>query len=433
MSPAIGSSVTTDYDSLPIGDVSRLLSEFFEDPSRFADPFALFRRLRTLEPVHWSRHDTWVVTGHPEARQILRHPGLGRQASAEQQFGRLADPADGPESLHAVEIMLSSVINRDPPDHTRLRRLVSAPFTPRAVETWRPRIEERVADLVAQVAGRDEFDFLHELAYPLPESIICELLRVPVSDLRSMSSSFGSSKMMTVRGDSPDAAPSPSELRAATVQQMAEQVAYFRELVEQRKRRPGDDLISALATAEEQGDRLSMDELIGTIIILIGAGHETTANLVGNGMLALIRNPGTYERFRADPDLLPAVLEEIIRYASPSPGQPRTALEPIEVGGRTIQAGEQIFVILNAANRDPRVFAEPERFDIDRSNNRENITFTEGVHHCLGAWLARLEAGTLFRATVERLRPLELATDALTWRSTYVRSLTALPVRQVPL
>jgi cytochrome P450 len=298
------------------------------------------------------------------------------------------------------------------------------------VSTWRPRIEQRVAELVDEVADREQFDFLHELAYRLPESIICELLRVPVDDLRSMSSSFGSSRMMTVRGDAPDTPPSPSDLRVATVRQLAEQVAYFRELVEQRKRRPGDDLISALAAAEEEGDRLSMDELIGTIVILIGAGHETTANLVGNGMLALIRNPDAYSRFRADRELLPEVLEEIIRFASPSPGQPRTALEPIEVGERVIEAGEQIFVILNAANRDPRVFADPERFDIDRPNNRDNITFTEGVHHCLGAWLARVEAGTLFRVVAERLGPLELATDTLAWRPTYVRSLTALPVRQ---
>jgi cytochrome P450 len=212
---------------------------------------------------------------------------------------------------------------------------------------------------------------------------------------------------------------------------MDDQVAYFREVVEDRRRHPGDDLISALVAAEDGGERLSMDELIGTVIILIGAGHETTANLVGNGMLALLRTPEAYARLRADPDVLPAVLEEIIRYASPSPGQPRTALEPIEVGGRTIAAGQQIFPILNAANRDPRVFAAPERFDIDRPNNRDHITFTEGIHHCLGAALARIEATALFHAVATRLGPLELAADTLTWRATYVRGLTALPVRQL--
>jgi cytochrome P450 len=431
-STADAAPIDIAFDDLALDDVSALLSQFFEDPSRFADPFALFRRLRTLEPVHWSRHGTWVITGYPEAREVLRHPGLGRRASAEQQFGALASPTDSTEAQHAVAIMLASLINRDPPDHTRLRRLVSAPFTPRAVNGWRPRIEARVAELVDAVADRDEFDFLPELAYRLPESIICELLRVPVSDLRSLSSSFGSSRLMTVRGESSDGvAPTPADLRAATVLQMAEQVAYFREVVEDRRRHPGDDLISALVAAEDDGERLTMDELIGTVIILIGAGHETTANLVGNGMLALLRTPDAYARLRADTDVLPAVLEEIIRYASPSPGQPRTALEPIEVAGRTIAAGQQIFPILNAANRDPRVFAAPERFDIDRPNNRDHITFTEGIHHCLGAALARVEATALFRAVATQLRPLELARETLAWRPTYVRGLTALPVRQV--
>jgi cytochrome P450 len=430
MTPSIGSDpLDPDFDSESIDGVSGHLSAFFDDPSRYEDPFALFRRLRTLEPVHWSGHHTWVVTGHPEAREILYHPSLGRQASAEQQFGRLADPADSSEWQRSVAILLASMINRDPPDHTRLRRLVSRAFTPRAMTSWGPRIDQRVGELVDEVARADEFDFLHDLAYPLPQTIICELLGVPVNDLREMTTAIGSSKVMTVRGDDPEVA-SANDQRRSTVSQLADQVDYFQKLIERRKRDPGDDLISALAAVEDEGERLSMDELIGTVIILIGAGHETTANLVTNGMLALIRNPDVYDRVRSNDELMPLLLEELLRYSSPSPGQPRTALEPLEIAGRSISAGEQVFVILNAANRDPRVFAEPERFDIDRQNNTDSVTFTVGIHHCLGSALARLETVALFRTIFERLRPLELVSDDLRWKPSYVRGLTGLPVRQ---
>jgi cytochrome P450 len=420
------------FDDLDLVGVSEHLSAFFANPSLFADPFRLFRRLRQLEPVHWSGHKSWVITGYPEAREVLLHAALSRCASAEQQFRPLAlaeiDPFD---AVHAVDILLASLINRDPPDHTRLRRLVSHAFTPRAVSSWQPRIDAIVDGLVDAVGDRDEFDFLHDLAYPLPQTIICELLGVPVEDLAALSSSIGDSRVMTVRGDTdqqlPEAA-TPSDLRERTQQQLVNQVDYFRQIVEHRKRHPGDDLISALAAAEDDGERLSLDELIGTVIILIGAGHETTANLVTNGMLALLRHPDQYRRLRDDIDLLPIVLDEILRYASPSPGQPRTAIEPIELGDKTIGAGEQVFVILNACNRDPRVFQDPERFDIDRANNRDHITFTTGIHHCLGASLAKIEAAALFRAIAQRISPLELATDRIEWRPTYVRGVASLPV-----
>jgi len=426
------------FEQMPIAEVSVHLSAFFEDPSRYQDPYALFRRLRELDPVHWSRHNTWVVTGLPEGRQLLQHAALSREASARQQFGPLANPAtDPPDGVRAVEIFLASLINRDPPDHTRLRRLVSQAFSPRTLAAWQPRMDDLVNGLVDAVADRDEFDVVTELAYPLPETIICELLGVPVDDLRTLfptrgGASVAASRVMTVRGDTaadgPTAPPTPDDMRLAAQRQIAQQVAYFEGIIEDRRRRPGSDLISVLAAAEEDGQRLTMDELLGTVIILIGAGHETTANLVANGMLALMRHPEVYARLRADNGLLPSVMEEMVRYATPSPGQPRTAIEAVHVGERTIGAGEQVFVVLNACNRDPRVFADPERFDIERPNNRDHITFTAGIHHCLGAVLARMEAGALVRAVAERLGPLSMAHDTVTWRPTYVRSLTALPV-----
>jgi cytochrome P450 len=281
--------------------------------------------------------------------------------------------------------------------------------------------------LVDAAKDKDEFDFLRELAYPLPETVICELLGVPVEDLHELSATgFGHSRIMTVRGSNDVNGP-PDDLRAMTQAQLVRQVEYFREVAADRRRNPRSDLISSLLQVEEEGDRLTMDELIGTVIILIGAGHETTANLLGNGMLALLRHPDQFELIKQSPDLLPQAMEEILRHESPSRGQPRVATGRVEVGGKTIEAGQQVSVILNAANRDPRVFDDPDRFDIMRRDVR-HITFTVGIHYCLGAALARMEATTMFRAIADRLGDLELAVDEVQWRPAYVRGLVSLPV-----
>jgi cytochrome P450 len=416
-----------------IESVADELAAFFADPSQFQDPYPMFRRLRELEPVHWSRYDTWVVTGYPEAEQILHNPAFVREASAYQQFRGLGRrDIDAADIVEAVDIQLASVLNRDPPAHTRLRKLISRAFSPRAVASWEPRIAAIVNMLVDRVKDKEEFDFLHELAYPLPETVICELLGVPVEDLHEVSSpGLGHSQIMTVRGSNSVTGP-PDDLRARTQSQLVRQVAYFRDVVADRRRNPRSDLISSLVQVEEEGDRLTMDELIGTVIILIGAGHETTANLVGNGMLALLRHPDQFELIKQDPDLLTPAMEEILRHESPSRGQPRVATERVNVGGKTIEAGQQVSVILNAANRDPRVFEDPDRFDITRRDVR-HITFTVGIHYCLGATLAKTEATMMFRAIAERLADVELAVDEVQWRPAYVRGLVSLPVARSAL
>jgi cytochrome P450 len=406
------------------------LTAFFDDPSQVPDPYPMYRRLRALEPVHWTRYETWVVTGYPEAEEILHNPAFAREASAAQQFRHLGRrDVDALDVVHAIDIQLASLINRDPPAHTRLRRLVARAFTPRAASSWQPRINAIVDQLVDAVAGRERFDLLHDLAYPLPQTVICELLGVPVEDVAAVTTSFGHAQIMTVRGGSQGGQGTPDDLRRIAQAQAVAQVDYFRSVIAERRRQPRDDLISALVEAEEEGDRLSMDELIGTVTTLIGAGHETTANLVANGMLALITHPDQYQRLRDEPELLPDAMEEIFRHETPSRGQPRIATERVEVAGKTIEPGQIVQVILNAVNRDPRVFERPDEFDISRPVVR-HLTFSAGIHFCLGAALARAEAATMFQAIITRLGNLELDVDEVRWRPAYIRGLTALPVRR---
>jgi len=409
------------------------LAAFFDDPSKFPDPYPMFRRLRELEPVHWSRYDTWVVTGYPEAEEILFNPAFAREASATQQFRHLGQrDIDALDVVEAVDIQLASLINRDPPAHTRLRKLVSRAFTPRAVASWEPRISTIVDQLVDAVAQREEFDVLHDLALPLPQTVICELLGVPVEDVAAATSSLGHANIMTVRGGGRGGSNTPDDLRAVAQAQLVRQVEYFRGVIAERRRNPQSDLISTLVQAEEEGDRLTMNELIGTVTTLIGAGHETTANLVTNGMLALIQHPEQFQLLRENPELLPQAMEEILRHETPSRGQPRIATEEVVVGGKTIEPGQQVQVILNACNRDPRVFPDPDRFDITRTDFH-HITFTAGIHYCLGASLAKAEASMMFRAIIERLGELHVAVDEVQWRRAYIRGVVSLPVVHKPV
>ncbi|HVV29881.1 MAG TPA: cytochrome P450 [Mycobacteriales bacterium] len=413
-----------------LASVDSELVAFFRDPSLFPDPYPMFRRLRELAPVHWSGYNAWVLTGYPESEELLLHPALQREPAANQQFRYLGQrDIDAADIVETIDIFLSSVINLDPPRHTRIRRLVSHAFTPRTIATWEPRVEAIVDDLVARAAEKSEFDLMAELAYPLPETVICDLLGVPFEDLpraTPTSNSLNHSKVMTTRGSGERPAPD-QDLRAAVQRSMVAQVEYFRELIKERRKNPGTDLLSVLIEAEEAGDRLSMDELIGTVVILIGAGFETTANLIGNGMLALLRDREQFELLRGDPSLMPQALEEILRHESPSRGQPRTVAEPVEIGGRTIAPGEQVMLMLNAANRDPRVFDDPDRFDVRRQGPR-HITFGAGIHFCVGSALARLEARLMFGKVLERFDQLQLATDEVRWRPAYVRGLEELPV-----
>jgi cytochrome P450 len=313
---------------------------------------------------------------------------------------------------------------RDPPDHTRLRALASKAFTPRGVETLRGHIQGIVDRLLERVADAPRMDVIEDLAYPLPVTVISELLGVPVGD--------GD----TVKGWSRDVAraldaialpvgPDVIERGRRATDEMA---GYFRDLIAERRRRPGTDLLSGLVEAEEAGDRLTEQELLATCVLLYVAGHETTVNLIGNGLLALLRHPEERRRLQADPGLLSGAIEELLRYDGPVQRTGRMAAYDTEIGGVPIPAGSLVLGLLGAANRDPSRFTEPDRLDLGRAEPR-HLAFGSGIHYCLGAALARLEAQVAIATVLRRFPALTLAVECPIWRpSSTLRGLEALPV-----
>jgi cytochrome P450 len=313
----------------------------------------------------------------------------------------------------------------DPPDHTRLRSLVSQAFTPRMVESLRPRIQSLVDDLLDDVVEQGEMDVLADLAYPLPTVVICELLGVPAED-RERFKSWSADASRLLDGYLDQAAMDKGMVAGMYLFQ------YFTDLVEARRKDPRDDLLTALLAAESAGDKLTHAELLSTATLLFVAGFETTMNLLGNGTLALLRNPDQLARMRDDPALVRSGVEELLRYDSPVHVTARIAKEDVEIGGFTVREGEQAVAILGAANRDPEQFPDPDRLDVARNPNR-HLAFGGGPHFCLGAALARMEGQIAFGTLLRRLPDLELVTTEPTYRDHYViRGLNELRVRFDP-
>jgi len=309
----------------------------------------------------------------------------------------------------------------NPPDHTRLRTLVTKAFTPRVVENLRPRIQEIVDALLDKVQNFGEMDIIADLSYPLPVIVIAGMLGVPVAD-RDKFKTWTTDLARTL-----DPILSPEVLDAGDVAAVSF-YDYFKALVAKRRRDPQEDLLSAFIAAEEQGDRLTEDELIATAVLLLGAGHETTMNLIGNGLLALFRHPEQMAKLKADPSLIQNAIEECLRFDGPVQMTARTALEDIEIEGKTITKGQQAVIVLAAANRDPAQFVDPDTFDITRKDN-PHIAFSHGIHYCLGAPLARVEAQIALNTLLRRMPNLRLHTEDLEWRETVtLRGLKALPV-----
>jgi len=385
------------------------------------DPYPMYRRLRERDPVHRSYViKGWVLTRHADCVELLRdtrfsaddrhyvdHPRM--HASAIRSG--LVDP-DAPQE----PVML----RRDPPDHTRLRGLVNKAFTPRAVEKLRPRIETLADELLAGLAARGSCDLIADFAVPLPVTIIAEMLGIPAKD-RELFKRWSDHLVGFL---DPQASPGAAVLRR-TVEEFFE---YLTRIIEERRSKPADDLLSALVLAEEEGDRLSAGELLGTVALLLAAGNETTTNLIGNGALALLRNPEQLDRLRAEPDLMPAAVEELLRWDSPVQLTMRIPTEDLEFAGARFRRGQGIIAVLAAANRDPDVFDAPERLDIGREDNR-HLSFGQGVHFCLGAQLARLEADVAFAGLLRHFPDLRLASTQVTWRRfTFLRGLEKLLV-----
>jgi cytochrome P450 len=313
---------------------------------------------------------------------------------------------------------------RDPPDHTRLRGLVNRAFTPRAVEALRTHIDAIVQGLLDKHRGKPYFDLVSGFAYPLPVLVICELLGVPPEDrgrFSVWSAAIGQGLDNLGMGD-PEVVRRGNEAAAGLTE-------YFRGLIHARRGAAVDDILHGLVAAEEQGERLSEDELLATCVLIFFAGHETTVNLIGNGTLALLRHADELARLRSNPALLPGAVEELLRYDSPVQRSGRAVLADVELNGIVLHQGERVNVLIGAANRDPAQFNDPDRLDITRSNAVQHLSFAAGIHYCVGAPLARLEAQLALGALLRFAPELRLATDNPAWRATFVlRGLSALPV-----
>lgn len=419
-------AVRTDHH---LDEAAAAVAAYLSNTASSSDPYRAYRALRELAPVHWSEAlGYWVVTGHAAAEACYRDNRFSRFEAGRRQWEWVARDDDPDDIKLAVRTWASTVLNFDPPDHTRLRVPISRAFTPRAVSGWKERTEAIVAGIIDRVRGLDTFDLLTHVAYPVPETVICEILGVPVEDHdRWKQWSQGMNRAAILNGRNRASDDLPAEVRSLAQQSLLQWYAYLTDLVARRSGGTGEDLVSVLVRSSEAGEGLSDLEVVGTIGLLIGAGHDTTANLIANGMLALMRNPEQYELLRADPSLAGAVVEETLRYDGSARGQPRVALEDVELCGRTISAGDTVMVIANAANRDPEKFTDPERFDITRRESG-HVAFAAGIHFCVGAPLARMEAEVAFRRLAELPRRFVLATEELSYKPTHGRNLTSLPV-----
>jgi cytochrome P450 len=384
-------------------------------PEFVADPYPTYHRLRAEDPVHHSPLGFWVLTRYEDVVAALRDPRLAKEAIAAFVAARLG--------VAPLGIGLS-MLDRDPPDHTRLRGLVSKAFTPRVVERLRPHIQSIVDGLLDRVEDARAMDLIEDFAYPLPVVVICEMLGVPVED-RDRFKGWG---LDIARGLDGLLLPPDSDVIKRSIASRTALAQYFRGLIAERRASPRADMLSDLIAAEEAGDKLSENELLATCILLLVAGHETTVNLIGNGSLALLRHPDQLRRLRDDPGLIGTAVEELLRYDGPVQRTARIPSEDVTLGGRTIPKGEMVMPFIGAADRDPTQFPDPDRLDITRADNR-HIAFGWGIHFCLGAPLARVEGQIAIATLVQRLPKLALATDRPEYRqSLTLRGLTTLPV-----
>lgn len=385
------------------------------DPRHRADPYPVYRRLRERSPIHRSPRGHWLLTRYADCAAVLRDPRFGHgsgQLLGQNTFRR---PVSGRSRPF---IML------DPPEHTRLRSLVSKAFTPRMVQRMASRIRQIADTLLDRIVDAGEVDLMATFAYPLPVTVISEMLGVPAED-RDLVKDLSHHVALDV---DPDFTRSPEEERARG-RAFAAFDEYFRGLLPRRRAAPTGDLLSELVCVQDNGTSLSEGELLTTCILLYVAGHETTMDLIGNGVLALLRHPDQLQRFRAEPGLAEFAVEELLRFDPPTQMSRRTALADVELGGVAIRRGEQVVVLRGAANRDPAAFTDPDELHLARRDNR-HLAFDGGIHFCLGAALARLEGSVALRRLIRRAARMELATDVLTYRSNLViRGLAALPVR----
>jgi cytochrome P450 len=391
------------------------------EPGFFSDPYSRYRKLRERDPVHHSPLELWMLFRHDDIVRLLRDPALSVEPenAAPTLRRELFEEVAGERATRRSH----NILNLDPPDHTRLRRLVSNAFTPRRVESLRPRVQQLVDEALDAVAPKATMDVIADLAYPLPFTVICELLGMPEGErdqIREASHTLAGTL---------DPVLSPTAIEEALAAADLIQ-AYVADVVAWKRENPADDLLSALIEAEEEGDKLSEPELLDQVLLLYIAGHETTLNLIGNGTLALLRHRAAFEQLGADAGLAPNAVEEMLRYDSPVQFSRRITLSDLELGGQVIAAGSFVLTCLGSANRDPeRWGSDADQVVLTRPGAAQHLSFGSGIHHCLGAALARLEAQAALGTLARRFPRAELADQPEAWNGRIVlRGLDRLPV-----
>jgi cytochrome P450 len=392
-------------------------------PEVIADPYSYFGHLRWIDPVHWNeRFQLWVITGYDEVVWLLRHHELFSSEIMKNSTAPPYPPVDSddlPLFEEVREFRADQLVEKDRPVHLEQRGVVHSYFTPTAMEAWRPFVRDAVAELLDELEPAGEMDVLTDFAAPLPVRVIAQMMDVPFED-RDLLRELADSILYMNRGE-------PYRLRPLT-EGMRGILEYAAPLVEQRLECPGEDLISALAQGEK-ADVFTRHQVLVNTGLLLFAGHETTMNLICNGLLAFIRHPGEWDRLAADPSGMSRLAtEECLRYDPPVKSTQRIAAEDVDLSGKTIRKGDRIRWIMAAANRDPAIFVNPDRFDIGRQPN-PHISFGSGIHYCLGVALARMEGQEVFRAMAERFPRFELDADLVEYQpSIQFRSLKSLPV-----
>src|ERR1700742_1612900 len=388
-------------------------------PEFIRDPYPHYERLRTTDPMHVTALGSFVASRHAEASLVLRDKRFGKD------YVERTKRRYGPQIMEepVFRSMSHWMLQQDPPDHTRLRGLVVKAFTARRVEDMRPRIQQIVDETLDRIAPNGQMDLIEDFAFRLPVTIICDMLGIPEEhrEIFYASSRDGGRVLEPVPM-------SPAEIEQGNAGNLMAAM-YFQQLFDLRRKQPGDDLITQLVHAEEDGSKLSNEELTANIILLFGAGHETTVNLIGHRLLALHRNPHQLAQLQADPSLITNAIEEFLRYDSSVQMTGRVAMEDVELAGKTIAKGENVLCLLGSANRDPEVYPDrPETLDITRPNVKP-LSFGGGIHFCLGAQLARIEAEIAIATLLRRIPDLRIDNiDKPEWRSTFVlRGLKVLP------
>jgi cytochrome P450 len=399
-----------------MADVKTVLLPKYDalDPAVMADPYPTYMKLRQTGPLCRGGAGQWVVTRHADVATLLHDSRLAHEFP--EEF-RLFSMGEGP----AASFFRRIILNRDPPEHTRLRRLMSAAFSPSLVRILGDHIGSMVDELLMPLLDRDGFDAVQDIAFPLPAMVICDLIGVPAGDRNQ------------VRPYATDLAKAfgtqiPEKDRAAVNGAIVWLRDYIGALLEDRRKSSRDDLLSSMLNATEKGDRLDYEEIVDNAVFLFFAGFETTMNLIGTGCAALMDYPDQLSRLRQNYSLIPTAVEEFLRYDAPIQSAGRLLLTPVEIGGRSIRKGRVLILLLGSANHDERRFHEPERLDVGREPN-PHVSFGGGIHHCLGATLARLEVSVLLRRLLDKFTMLEPSGKAIRRISSGFRSLASVPIR----